>query len=167
MGVGEMVKLLVCVCLKDGTDDNGEGGGETTVVSEGDATDTQVDNIEQEAPPLAETQSPPTFLILDALNEPSKSSQSEIFILLNSLTALSSRGIRIIVTSQPTEELTFALCGWTHLELQLSFPEKMIERYVREQLEGREGEVLRGWADVEPLEFFGDDGEGQTGIVVC
>jgi NACHT domain len=74
----------------------------------------------------------PVYFILDAVNECPKSSLPDIVSLLGYLQDIAN--LRIIVTSQPTEEIATTLRNWNHIELHSSYHEKTIESYVSNQL---------------------------------
>ena len=104
-----------------------------------------------------------TYFILDALNECPPSSLSDIFSLLRYVGKINS--LRIIVTSQRTEEIASSLSSWKSIELQANFAETTIESYVDLHLTT----TLRSWfskADKDPIKFFSDTQTGHRGMFI-
>ena len=104
-----------------------------------------------------------TYLVLDAVNECPKAALPDIFSLLRYLGTI--KPLRIIITSQRTEEIATSLSNWKSIELQSSFAEKTIESYVKIHLTP----TLQTWfekANKDPIKFFSDTETGHRGMFI-
>jgi len=124
VGIRDVVERVVKLCLEgDGLEmEVPEGSNGTTVDMNTESAGPSIVKINSESSSSEKTSTSTitTFLVIDALNELPSQSQSDILRLLGYLTQIPS--LRIIVTSQLTDELANAFKKWSQLELQVILP---------------------------------------------